>query len=743
MTHKKKYYAHTLPGQPPEEWQSLEDHLEGVARLASQFAEKFRVGEWGRLAGLLHDVGKYSKAFQDYIGTCSSEDRHAARRPGRVDHSSAGAKYVADCLGAKGRLLAYCIAGHHAGLADGIANDRKCLEARLTNSNIPTWREYCPKKILVCKEPGPFPFVVPRNRSRVGFQISFFTRLLYSCLVDADFLDTERFVDPERARLRQGYPSLKTLWLRLAEYIKRFKADSEVNRLRGDILSACIEAGTKRPGLFSLTVPTGGGKTISSLAFALKHALAYGLDRVIYVIPYTSIIEQNASVFRDICGTDAVVEHHANFDPARIEELDETTAYRLQLASENWDAPLIVTTNVQFFESLFASRSSRCRKLHNIAKSVVILDEAQMLPVPLLRPCLESLRELVETYNTTVVLCTATQPALDFSEKFPQGLKKVYEIAPRPQLLYEKFKRFRFATLPEGDDQSVAAEIQRREQVLCIVNTRRHARELYELLSREVDDCFHLSALMCPAHRSQRITEIKEKLASKKKCRVVSTQLIEAGVDIDFPVVLRAMAGIDSLVQAAGRCNREGKLPHPGEFFVFMPEKGLPPGHFHQSADAAQTVFRHYSDDPFSLEAVEEYFRTFYWQQGNERLDEKDILADLEEDVGRLNFPFRRVSQKFKVIRDGQESVIIPWDEEGERLVGALRYAEYPGGLLRRLQRYVVQVPPQVLSLLVSVGSVEKVQDRFNVLINMDLYRDDLGLCPEDPTFHEVENLMI
>ena len=728
-------YAHSLDNQSEDEWQSLEDHLKNVATLATDFAGVFHAGDWGYLAGRWHDVGKYSREFQKKL---EQSDESA-----RVDHSTAGAQYAAKCLGAKGKLLAYCIAGHHAGLADGTANDRKCLEARLANRGIPPWREYCPKEILVCKKPGPFPFGVPGNRSRVGFQISFFTRLLYSCLVDADFLDTERFVDPERARLRQGYPSLETLWLRLAEYTKRFRTDSEVNHLRADILSACIKAGTKRQGFFSLTVPTGGGKTISSLAFALRHALTHGLNRVIYVIPYTSIIEQNAAVFRDICGVDAVVEHHANFDPAKIEELDETTAYRLQLASENWDAPLIVTTNVQFFESLFASRSSRCRKLHNITKSVVILDEAQMLPVPLLRPCLEALRELVETYNTTMVLCTATQPALEFSETFPQGLKKVYEIAPTPKLLYEKFKRFQFAVLSEGNDESVVAEIQRCDQALCIVNTRRHARELYELLHRETDDCFHLSALMCPAHRSQRIAEIKERLANKKKCLVVSTQLIEAGVDIDFPVVLRAMAGIDSLVQAAGRCNREGKLPHPGEFFVFMPEKGLPPGHFRQCADASQTVFRHHGDDPFSLDAVEEYFRTFYWQQGNERLDEKGILADLEEDASRLNFPFRRVAQRFQVIRDGQESIIIPWNEEGERLVGALRYAEYPGGLLRRLQRYVVQVPPQVLSLLVAVGSVEKVQERFNVLINMDLYRDDLGLCPEDPTFHEVENLMI
>jgi len=706
--------------------------LENVAARASCFASAFEAAEWGRQGGRLHDLGKFSREFQRKL-IYQDEDV-------RVDHSTAGAQQAVRSIEKWGKLLAYCIAGHHAGLPDGKANDCRCLEARLANRAIPSWREYCPRELLEAGNLGPPPFT-PR-REKIGFQLSFFVRMVYSCLVDADFLDTEAFLDQERSKLRRGYPSLETLWHRLLEYTKRFRADSEINRLRADILGACIEAGARPPGFFSLSVPTGGGKTISSLAIALRHALTHGLDRVIYVIPYTSIIEQNAAVFREICGADAVVEHHANFDPAKIEEIDETTAYRLQLASENWDAPLIVTTNVQFFESIFACRPSRCRRLHNIANSVVILDEAQMMPLPLLSPCLTALRELVETYNVTVVLCTATQPSLD-SKSFQQGLNDVVEIAPDPQELYEKFKRFRFAMLPQGDNEYIATEIQKHSQALCIVNTRKHARELYEILAREVDDCFHLSALMCPAHRTQKIDEIKNRLANGKRCRVVSTQLIEAGVDIDFPVVLRAMAGIDSLVQAAGRCNREGKLPEPGSFFVFMPEHGLPPGYFRHCADAAWTVFRHHPDDPFSLEAVEEYFRTLFWQQGKERLDRKGILVDLEEDVGRFNFPFRRVAGKFQVIESGREDIIIPWDEDGEGLVRELRYVKNPGSLSRRLQRYTVQVQPHTLAFLVAAGGVEKVQERFNVLVNMDLYRDDLGLCPDDPTFYEAESLIV
>jgi len=728
---KMKYYAHSLEGRPPVEWQPLDEHLKNVAEKARSLADAFRAGDWGCLAGLWHDVGKFSYEFQKKL--------HEHDENVRVDHSTAGAQHAVGVLKSKGRLLAYCISGHHAGLPNGKENDRKCLEARLKNHNIPDW-SHCPHDLLKASDLPPPPFE-PRP-GRTGFKISFFIRMLFSCLVDADFLDTERFLSNEKAALRQGYPSLKVLWERLSSQIKKFQPNSPINKLRSEILEECIEAASGKRGFFSLTVPTGGGKTISSLAFALRHALIHGLRRVIYVIPYTSIIEQNAAVFRKVCGNDAVVEHHANFDPTELKDLEEEFQ-RLELATENWDAPIIVTTNVQFFESLFACRSSRCRKLHNITGSVIILDEAQMLPVPLLRPCLEALRELVETYQVSVVLCSATQPALNRSESFPQGLEEVKEVAPAPEKLHKAFQRVKFKVLPRGDKETIANLLAEHQQVLCIVNTRRHARELYEKTASLAPDCFHLSALMCPAHRSKKIAKIREQLSAGQACRVVSTQLIEAGVDIDFPVVFRAMAGIDSLAQAAGRCNREGRLVEPGRFFVFPPDDGLPPGYLRQCADAAQTVFRHHGHDPFAPKAVENYFRTLYWQQGNERLDEKGILFELEEDAGRFNFPFRRVAQKFRVIETGQESIVIPWGETGEQLVHRLRYVDFPGGVIRSLQRFTIQVPPRVLTALVAAGSVELLHERFYVLTNLDLYRDDLGLCPEDPVFHEAENLIV
>jgi CRISPR-associated endonuclease/helicase Cas3 len=449
----------------------------------------------------------------------------------------------------------------------------------------------------ICKT---FPFKPEKNRS--CFQFSFFVRMIYSCLVDADFLDTELFMDVEKASWRHGYPSIEYMNEQLQSYLGELTSHAlptPINSYRTDILKQCLAAASQQPGLFSLTVPTGGGKTLSSLAFALKHALQFGKKRVIYVIPYTNIIEQNAAVFRTILGADAVLEHHSSFEP---DEEDR----RSRLASENWDAPLVVTTNVQFFESLFASRSSRCRKIHRIATSVVVLDEAQMLPVPLLKPSLEVLRELALNYGTTIVLCTATQPALSTSETFKDGLENVREIVNEPAALYHSFKRVQTVKLPLLHDEELAGRLNEYRQVLCIVNTRRHARRLYELLPDRAG-CHHLSALMCPAHRTGVLNRVRTALGSGDPCRLVSTQLVEAGVDIDFPVVYRSLSGVDSIAQAAGRCNREGKMADLGKMFVFTPEAGLPPGYFRQSAETAKAVLRHHVD-PLSPEAVHAYF---------------------------------------------------------------------------------------------------------------------------------------
>jgi CRISPR-associated endonuclease/helicase Cas3 len=473
---KDEFYAHSRNGKPPEDWHRIEDHLKRVAEMARSFANDFHAGDWAYLAGRWHDLGKYSKEFQARLLAVSDPDSHIETKPGRPDHSTAGAQHAYNSLKDRGKLIAYAIAGHHAGLPDGKTNDAPCLVRRL-EKNIPDYSA-APHQILNQTASLAPPFKMDK---RVSFQLSFFTRMIFSCLVDADFLDTERFMEAEKSEWRKGYPELSGLESILLKYMEQFIARapaSVINKNRATILQHCLDAADLKPGLFSLTVPTGGGKTLSSLAFALKHAVKNGLNRVIYVIPYTSIIEQNADVFRRILGEEAVLEHHSNFEP---QEED----YRSRLSAENWDAPLIVTTNVQFFESLFGNRSSRCRKLHNIAGSVVILDEAQMLPVPLLKPSLETLKELSLSYGTTIVLCTATQPSLSISAEFKDGLEGVREIIPDPAALYQAFKKIDMTYMSTLTDKELAERLMCYRQVLCIVNTRRHARNIYELIGQK------------------------------------------------------------------------------------------------------------------------------------------------------------------------------------------------------------------------------------------------------------------
>jgi len=727
----RKHYAHSLPDRPVHDWQSLEDHLYAVAKLAKSFAEDFSAGDWAYYAGLWHDLGKYSHDFQNMLLATADPETNSETRPGRPDHSSAGAQHAISRAGRGGKILAYAIAGHHAGLLDGKGDDAS-LEKRL-KKELPDYSS-APACLLDGQSREVLPFAPDRNPTRFGFQASFFIRMIFSCLVDSDFLDTERFLDPARAKARDGYLSLAELESRLGHFLDRkimLAPRTAVNTRRAEILKQCRDAATWKPGLFSLTVPTGGGKTLSSLAFALRHALRHGMKRVIYVIPYTSIIEQTAKVFREALGEDAVLEHHSNFEPPEDDQ-------RARLASENWDAPVIVTTNVQFFESLFASKTSRCRRLHNIARSVVILDEAQMLPVHLLRPCLESIRELSRNYRASIVLCTATQPALSSSDIFPDGLDEVREIITDPVALYEAFRRVSVERLSDVSDEWLAASLNEQRQVLCIVNTRKHARVLFERL--QTGETYHLSGLMCPAHRSLVLGKIREDLKEGKPCRVVSTQLVEAGVDVDFPVVYRAASGLDSIAQAAGRCNREGLMPEPGKVCLFMPEAGLPPGWFRQTAETAMLVLRHH-DDPLSLSAVSEYFRSFYWLKG-EQLDAKGILPSLAEGLRDGDFPFRTIAERFKLIEQFTEPLIIPFDREAEEIIRALRYAENPGGLVRAVQRYTIQIPRPALAPLLQAGSVECLHDRFSVLLNRDIYHEALGLCPEDPQFHRIESLL-
>ena len=575
-TQSKQYLAHVRQKDDSSfEIHDLEEHLREVARRAGKFAETFGSSDWGFLAGLWHDLGKYSAEFQRRIKSVSgyNAEAHLEGQPGRVDHSTAGAQHAVKQFEPHGRILAYLIAGHHTGLPDWHTSETAggALKARLDDGSHleRALKQPIPPEILSQAKP---------NSALLGKAEGFalWVRMLFSCLVDADFLDTEAFMDADKAAQRIDALTVPDLLSRFDVFMEDTFSDAlptTVNRVRADVLQQCREKAQAKPGLFSLTVPTGGGKTLSSLAFALEHAKRYGKRRVIYAIPYTSIIEQTANVFRDIF-PDAVVEHHSNLDP------DEETV-KSRLAAENWDAPLIVTTNVQFFESLFAARTSRCRKLHNIVDSVVVLDEAQLLPPEFLQPILDVMNALVRNYGVTFALSTATQPALGTLKTFQRtirGLQQAREIIDDPDALCRNLDRVTYLwpkdfQQPQNWDD-IAQQIRQHPCVLAVVNSRTDARELHR---RMPEGTIHLSALMCGEHRSCVITDVKRRLLAGEVVRVVSTQLVEAGVDIDFPVVYRALAGLDSIAQAAGRCNRDGKLER-GEVVVFVPPKRSPAG---------------------------------------------------------------------------------------------------------------------------------------------------------------------
>jgi len=742
------HFAHSTARPDRADWQPLAEHLRSVAALTEQRAARFGAGEWGNVAGLLHDLGKYSAEFQARL-----EGRSA-----RVDHSTAGALEAGERFQTLARPLQFIVAGHHAGLANGgeeAHSQRSPLLDRLAAA-VPDYSAHAGEIELPAALP-PLRLALHTDggghSDRAGFQAAFFTRMLFSCLVDADYLDTEAFYDRVEGRpvRRIAPPALAALKPKLDAYLADLAGqadDTLVNRERAGILAACHQAAAERPGLFTLTVPTGGGKTLASLAFALEHALAHDLERVIYVIPYTSIIEQNAAVFRDALGNEAVLEHHSAFvdDPQTEPEAKK----KLRLAMENWNAAVVVTTAVQFFESLFADRPSRCRKLHNIARSVVILDEAQTLPLPFLRPCVAALDELARNYGTSVVLCTATQPALNETDdpetSFKGGLRGVREIAPKPKRLYQAFKRVEVQPIDELDDPALAARLRAHERVLCIVNTRAHARELYEQVKGE-NDCYHLSALMCPKHRSERLAEIRARLGPKapQRCIVISTSLVEAGVDLDFPVVYRAATGLDQIAQAAGRCNREGRLAQ-GRVFVFRSAGRRLVGEQNRRAGAADGIFHRY-DDPLALEAVEDFFGEVYWSESagaSDGLDKKQVLGRLEERRSDLLFPFESVARDFRLIEDGMLPVLIPFDGEARRLLEALETTERVGEVARGLQPYVVQVPPGQFARLCAAGVVQPIAphrfgEQFWQLMSASLYRNDVGLTWEDPTYRAAE----
>lgn len=719
----------------------LAEHLRAVAGLAAQNARRFKGADWAHLAGLWHDLGKYRPRFQHYIRQASGFEADAhikGEAPSKAPHSTAGAMLACDRFKEAGRVLAYLIAGHHAGLYDWFGG----LDARLESADSrdelnEALAEHPPAEIL---DHGAF---TPDLRAILGGKDGFalWIRMLFSCLVDADFLDTEAYMDADKSARRSDWPGMQMLLEQFDNFMERktFAAEpTPINQLRADILRQCREKAHEAPGLFSLTVPTGGGKTLSSMAFALEHAKHYHKRRIIYVIPYTSIIEQTADIFRDIFG-DAVIEHHSN---AEVDPSAETSKSRL--ACENWDAPIVVTTNVQFFESLFAAKTSRCRKLHNIVDAVVVLDEAQLLPPEFLQPVLDALNLLTQHYGVTVVISTATQPALATREYFDarnnmRGLDNVREIMSDPDALYCALERVN-VRLPADWNTSVswdalASEISKHDSVLAIVNRRKDARDLWE---RMPEGTFHLSALMCGEHRSQTIRQIKARLKDGIPTRVISTQLVEAGVDVDFPVVYRALAGLDSIAQAAGRCNREGRLKQ-GEVVVFVPPQPAPPGLLRKGEDACRSMLHAHTGKPLERVLFARYFEKLYHACD---LDKNQIgvhlkmLGNLDGRV--LDVNFRTAAEKFKLIQDEDGAPVIARyrgldgnDDKVDELLNTLRKHGPERWLMRKLQRYTVTVHRREVIKLLSQGDVEEVIPGLYVQVSDWLYHPDLGLNPD------------
>jgi CRISPR-associated endonuclease/helicase Cas3 len=735
VTDDSEPFAHSLEGQPCSAWEPLAQHLTAVAQLAERFASVFGSGPWGRLAGLWHDLGKYRPEFQ----------RRLRGSGEHVEHAGLGAALAAE----KGRGLlpiAFAIAGHHSGLANRAArgtSDLSSLSERLERNKavLDELRSYLPAELLTQPAPEPPDILMRRSQSPAldARRWELWTRMLFSALVDADRLATEAFYESDKSSERAaGFESVAGLRHRLDAKLAAFSPSSPMNQMRARVLADCRVAAEQSPGFFSLAAPTGSGKTLSAMAFALAHAERHGLRRVIVVVPYTTIIEQNATVYCEALGVTNVIEHHASIDEDARYEAYRDSELRRRLATENWDAPVIVTTTVQFFESLFSNHPSRCRKLHNVARSVVILDEAQCLPAQFLTCLVEGMRELVETYGSTVVISTATQPALGRRPSLPEGLETVNEIIRNPSALGAALRRVDVHWPDPGADavpySELAEQVAGHDQVLAVVHLRSDARNLASLLPRP--GRYHLSALMCAAHRTTVLGQVRDALRQGSRCRLVATPLIEAGVDVDFPVVYRALAGLDSLAQAAGRCNREGVLER-GRFIVFKAESSPPAGILRMGLDATISMLARHGA-ALSIEGgvfFAEYFRMLYHAVDRDR---KGVQPEREQ------FNFASVADKVRLVEDGyRRPIVVLWGEAEARLVA---YRRHPArDTLRALQPYIVQITDRELMKLRSIGAAEEVCDGLAALTvpYRHLYDARFGLVADENAAADPEALIV
>jgi len=757
------YYAHSTKRPDKQDWQGLAEHLQDVAEMAEAFGHPLGIGRAARLAGLLHDLGKYNPAFLARL----SGDKEP------VDHSTAGAAVI--CDRAKGpdriiaELIAAAIAGHHAGLPDMNGEAQSTLAERLkgfsASSIDPAWED----EIVVDATALVPDFQWEKtDRERSAFQLAVLGRMIFSCLVDADFKDTERFYDMVEGRSAdREWPELAKILPDLIGRFDRFMTRfgppvGTLNTLRADILTHVRGRAGDAPGLYTLTVPTGGGKTLASLGFALDHARTHGHRRIIYAIPFTSIIDQTAAVFREVLGDDGdiVLEHHSAIEDENSKAEGYAGRDKLKLAMEDWAAPIVVTTNVQLFESLFAARGSRARKLHNIAGSIIILDEAQTLPRPLLVPAVWMLEALARDYGCTIVLCTATQPALDrrnFPEGHPAGLPlEGKELAPDPENLARQLKRVTLRHAGPMPDEALLDELTEVSQGLVIVNSRKHALQLYRAGEEAgLDGLMHLTTRQYAADRRILLAEVRRRLKDGAPCRLIATSLVEAGVDLDFPRAWRAEAGLDQIAQAAGRVNREGKRPVAQSIVtIFNAPDNPPPSEIRGLAgDMGRMMHKH--PDLFAPAAMDDFFSEVYWRVGPEgldrgRIDHEPIRHKFRLSAGHTDFSYRSAAENFRMIESGMLPVIVPGDVEAMEAVRQLSVEKVPTGkLARELQPYIVQVPPKARDLLIGAGHVtfagrEFRGDQFAVLsMSSKLYDRTVGLLWGNADYLTSEQLMI
>lgn len=699
---EKTYYAHK---SGDGRVQTILEHAVGTAQLASAFASGFGCAELGAAEGKYHDTGKYGDGFQGLLNGSGES----------YEHSSAGMQVFWDytkrtreparCAAAV--LLAYAVAGHHAGLPDygsnaSTENDATLCGKQKRLQNRPRdWEAYQKELGDVSEIPPLDDMFMPKktkNPSENGwFSYQFLGRMLFSALVDADYLDTEQFMSQGTVQRDAGDP-FEELTKRFDTYMARFaQKTGKLNENRQRILQACIAAAAGEQGLYRLTVPTGGGKTLSSMAFALHHLQKHSLRRIIYVIPYVSIIRQTVREFESIFGKENVLGHYATADFWEKEREREEIPTAEELAAENWDKPIVVTTNVQFFESLYANRTSRCRKIHNIAESVIVFDEAQMLPVSLLRPCIRTISELTSHYGCTAVLCTATQPALD--GLFGAGTV-LREICPDTAAMYADFRRVRYEWCGKLSDDTLAERMQNTDAALCVLNTKRTTRQYFEALHTpgEDDGVYHLSTYMTPRHLAGTIEKIKARLQAIRKgtvrgrCLVFSTSLIEAGVDIDFPTVYRELSGLDSIIQAGGRCNREGRQS-AAESVVYVFEREKVPRSLEEVCEWVRGDLET-CPDISAPEVITRYFRRLYGanvREKKDRLDKNDILPLIESsDANPAHIQYREIAGLFRYIDNQEQMRILVPNEENRGLCEELRRGIVNRKLLRTLAKDMV-----------------------------------------------------